>query len=229
LDFGPLPGLCHRRSLRRLRYKIRISGSFLVQPVNFLRVLYASFHEALFKNPNEMASENFTTAISPNFCNGFTASKCKISNVYRSPYGFTAPRGYIHLLPSRSSVPPFLLIITIVIQISACGWPSSNICYSATSCSTAFRSAFACSCSCSHSCFPFELSPLWRVQHLPPFKNSARSPRLPVSQSQSLPISAYPAPPLPLRPPVDYSSCSVSCIPASSSRPYVRKNSIRQI
>jgi hypothetical protein len=52
---------------------LRISSTFVVQSVNFLRVPYASFQEVAFKKPNEMASENFPIAIAFNICKGFTA------------------------------------------------------------------------------------------------------------------------------------------------------------
>jgi hypothetical protein len=71
-------------------------------PVNFLRVVYDSFRKAHFKKPNEMASKIFQTGISLNVFNRFTASKRKITNVHRPPYGFTTPRGYIYTLPCRA-------------------------------------------------------------------------------------------------------------------------------
>ncbi len=77
--------------------KIRISGTFVVQPVNLLRLVYGFVHEARLKKPNEKASNIFQTALSLNVCNGFTASKCKIANVYRPPYGFTGPSRGTHM------------------------------------------------------------------------------------------------------------------------------------
>jgi hypothetical protein len=65
-----------------------------------------------------MALNIFRTAFSLNVCKGFTASKCKISNVYRGPYGFTAPRGYICTLCSSSSRESHLLIILSPIILS---------------------------------------------------------------------------------------------------------------
>jgi hypothetical protein len=89
-------------------------------PVNSLRPLYGSFPKRYFKNSNEKASDYFPRALSLNVCKGFTARKCKILNVYRSPYGFTAPRGGIYTLPF-----PILIIIIIVILISPSSPPSS--------------------------------------------------------------------------------------------------------
>jgi hypothetical protein len=68
-----------------------------------------------------MASIIFPKALSLNVCKGFTASKCKITDVYRSPYGFTAPRGYIYL-PF-----PILIIIMIVILISPSSMQSEAV------------------------------------------------------------------------------------------------------
>jgi hypothetical protein len=76
------------------------------RPVRNLRPLYGLFRQGTFKKPNKTHSENLQTAISLNVCNGFTGPKCKFSNVYRGPYGFTAPRGYIH--PSLLKPPPVL-------------------------------------------------------------------------------------------------------------------------
>ena len=43
-----------------------------------------------------MTSEKFPAAISLNVRNGFTASRCKLANDGRPPYGFTGPAGYSH-------------------------------------------------------------------------------------------------------------------------------------
>jgi hypothetical protein len=81
-------------SSRRVSPKFGIARRFVVQPVNFLRLVYASFHEAPSQKPNEMHSQNFPIALSINIFKGFTASRCKIHNVHCTPYGFTGPAGY---------------------------------------------------------------------------------------------------------------------------------------